>query len=113
MTPAHLTTVAIRTALVENPPGKVPMSSGLVMIERGTQPNGDRIPGDTHFSRKGVSLWASRPSEGECAETAYCIPHKISLRVWMNVLIGAGREKEQELSAGVKRSAIALLQNLG
>ena len=68
MTPAHLTTVAIRTALVENPPGKVPVSSGLVMIERGTQPNGDRIPGDTHFSRKGVSLWASRPSEGECAE---------------------------------------------
>ena len=43
MTPAHLTTVAIRTALVENPPGKVPVSSGLVMIERGTQPNGDRI----------------------------------------------------------------------
>ena len=68
MTPAHLTTVAIRTALVENPPGKVPVSSGLVMIERGTQPNGDRISGDTHFSRKGASLWASRPSEGECAE---------------------------------------------
>lgn len=69
MTLAHLTTVAIRTALVENPPGKVPVSSGLVMIERGTQPNGDRISGDTHFSRKGASLWASRPSEGECAET--------------------------------------------
>ena len=69
MTPAHLTTVAIRTALVENPPGKVPVSSGLVMIERGTQPNGDRISGDIHFSRKGVPLWASRPSEGECAET--------------------------------------------
>ena len=52
MTPAHLTTVAIRTALVENPPGKVPVSSGLVMIERGTQPNGDRISGDTHFFPK-------------------------------------------------------------
>jgi hypothetical protein len=38
--------VAIRTALVENPPGKVPVSSGLVMIERGTQPDGDRSPED-------------------------------------------------------------------
>jgi hypothetical protein len=41
-----LTMVAIRTALVENPPGKVPVSSGLVMIERGTQPDGDRSPED-------------------------------------------------------------------
>jgi hypothetical protein len=43
-----LTMVAIRTALVEYPwestLGKVPVSSGLVMIERGTQPDGDRRP---------------------------------------------------------------------
>jgi len=39
--------------------------------------------------------------------------NKNSLKDGANVSIGAGREKEQDHGAGVKRSAIALLQSVG